>query len=78
MEPNALAMIADVLKATGPYGLVAALGWAFWRLIERKDREVKALHERLLSMAEVQTAAITKVEAALVALKEAIQELRRG
>lgn len=54
------------------------LGWAFWRLSERKDRELKALHERLLSMSEVQTAAITKVEAALVALKEAIQELRRG
>ena len=60
------------------HGLVAVLGWAFWRLSERKDRELKALHERLLSMAEVQTAAITKVEAALVALKEAIQQLRRG
>ena len=78
MEPSALTMIADVLKATGPYGLVAVLGWAFWRLSERKDRELKALHERLLSMSEVQTAAITKMEAALMALKEAISDLRRG
>ena len=78
MDPGVLTTIADVLKATGPYGLVAVLGWAFWRLSERKDRDLKALHERLLSMSEVQTAAITKVEAALVALKEAIQELRRG
>ena len=78
MDPSVLTTIADVLKATGPYGLVAVLGWAFWRLSERKDRDLKALHERLLSMSEVQTAAITKVEAALVALKEAIQELRRG
>ena len=78
MDPNAFSMIADFLKATGPYGLVAVLGWAFWRLSERKDRELKSLHERLVSMAEAQTAAITKVEAALVALKEAIVELRRG
>lgn len=78
MDPSAFSMIADFLKATGPYGLVAVLGWAFWRLSERKDRELKSLHERLVSMAEAQTAAITKVEAALVALKEAIVELRRG
>ena len=78
MDPNAFSMIADFLKATGPYGLVAVLGWAFWRLSERKDRELKSLHERLVSMAEAQTAAMTKVEAALVALKEAIVELRRG
>ena len=71
-------MIADFLRATGPYGLVAVLGWAFWRLSERKDRDLKSLHERLFSMAEAQTAAMTKVEAALVALKEAIVELRRG
>ena len=78
MDPGSVSTIAEVLMATGPYGLVAVLGWAFWRLSERKDRELKALHERLLSMAEAQTAAITKVEAALVALKEAIVELRRG
>ena len=78
MDPSAFSMIAEFLKATGPYGLVAVLGWAFWRLSERKDRELKSLHERLVSMAEAQTAAITKVEAALVALKEAIVELRRG
>ena len=78
MDPSAFSMIADFLKATGPYGLVAVLGWAFWRLSERKDRELKSLHERLVSMAEAQTAAMTKVEAALVALKEAIVELRRG
>lgn len=78
MDPSAFTMIADFLKATGPYGLVALLGWAFWRLSERKDRQLQSLHERLVSMAEAQTAAITKVEAALVALKEAIVELRRG
>jgi hypothetical protein len=64
-ESNA---IASFLKATGPYGLVSVLAWAFWRINEKKDRELKALHERMMSMAEEQTVAVTKVEAALVAL----------
>ena len=70
--------IADFLKATGPYGIVAILGWGFWRVIEKKDQEVKALHEQIVKISEAQTAAITKVESALVALREAIDELRRN
>ena len=72
MDPSAFSSIAAVLKATGPYGLVAVLGWAFWRVNEKKDRELKDLHATVVKMAEGQTSAITKVEAALVALKEAI------
>jgi len=75
LEPSNLTSIADFLKATGPYGLVAVLGWAFWRTNEKKDRELKELSQKVVSMAEAQTAAITKVEAALVALKEAISNL---
>ncbi len=78
MDPSSFSTIAEILKASGPYGLVAVLGWAFWRINEKKDRELKSLSQTVLAMAEVQTAAMTKVEAALVALKEAIQELRRG
>ena len=77
MDPTGFSTIAEILQATGPYGLVAILGWAFWRVNEKKDIELKVLHERLMTMAEQQTAAVTKVEAALVALKEAIQELKR-
>ncbi|OGR04460.1 MAG: hypothetical protein A2284_09465 [Deltaproteobacteria bacterium RIFOXYA12_FULL_61_11] len=76
--PNDFSSIAAWLQATGPYGFVAVLGWAFWRVSERKDRELKTLYERILSMAEVQTAAVVKVESALVALKEAIEELREA
>ena len=68
--------IADFLKATGPYGIVAILGWGFWRVIEKKDQEVKALYEKVAQISEAQTSAITKVEAALIALREAIDELR--
>ena len=76
MEPTAFTAFAEFLKATGPYGLVAILGWAFWRVNEKKDRELKDLHATVVKMAEGQTAAITKVEAALVALKEAIDGMR--
>lgn len=70
------ATIAEFLKATGPYGLVAVLGWAFWRVSEKKDKEVKDLYEKVAQISEAQTSAITKVESALLALREAIDELR--
>jgi hypothetical protein len=73
---NDFTSVASWLQATGPYGLVAVLGWAFWRINEKKDRELKALHERIVVLAEAQTAAVIKVEAALVALRDAIDELR--
>jgi hypothetical protein len=76
MEPTAFSAFAEVLRASGPYGLVVVLGWAFWRVNEKKDRELKDLHATVVRMAEGQTAAITKVEAALVALKEAIDGMR--
>jgi hypothetical protein len=44
---------------------------------EKKDRELKDLHSTVVKMAEGQTAAITKVEAALIPLKEAIDGMRR-
>jgi len=73
---NEFTSVAAWLQATGPYGLVAVLGWAFWRINEKKDRELKALHEKIVVLAEAQTAAVIKVEAALVALRDAIDELR--
>ena len=78
MDPSSFSTIAEFLKATGPYGLVAVLGWAFWRINEKKDRELKSLSQKVVAMAEAQTAAITKVESALVAIKEAITDLAKG
>jgi hypothetical protein len=75
MNPSGLATFAELLQATGPYGLVAVLGWAFSRINEKKDRELKALHEKIVQLAEAQTAAIVKVEAALVALRDAIKDM---
>ena len=76
MDPNAISTIAELLTATGPYGLVAILAWAFWRINEKKDRQLRALYDKVVELSEAQTAAITKMEAALVALKEAISDLR--
>jgi hypothetical protein len=64
--------LAAWLEATGPYGAVAALAWAFWRTNERKDAALRALHEAMLAMSREQTVAIMRVEAALVALREAV------
>ena len=49
MDPSSFTTIAEVLKATGPYGLVAVLGWAFWRMNSRKDQELKSLHEKIVT-----------------------------
>ncbi|MEZ4247888.1 MAG: hypothetical protein R3B99_06585 [Polyangiales bacterium] len=67
--------IAAWLQATGPYGIVAILGWAFWKINERKDAALRELYERVAEMGRTQTEAMVKVEAALVALKEAIEEM---
>ncbi|MDF1524646.1 MAG: hypothetical protein P1P87_17725, partial [Trueperaceae bacterium] len=64
--------------ASGPYGLVAILGVAYWKLSQKKDRQMQELFDRVAELSAAQTTAITKMEAALVALKEAISDLRRS
>ena len=80
MDPAGFIALAEMLKATGPYGLVAVLGWAFWRVNEKKDRELKILSQKVVAMAEAQTAAITRMESALLALKNALEHMtsRKG
>jgi hypothetical protein len=77
MESSLIPLVADVLSATGPYGFVAILSWAIWRVNERKDKELKLLTEKVITLAEAQTQAITKVESALLSLKGAIEGTRR-
>jgi hypothetical protein len=73
---NEFTSVATWLQATGPYGLVAVLGWAFWRVNEKKDAALRELYDKVAEMSRAQTEAVIKVESALVALKEAIKELR--
>jgi predicted negative regulator of RcsB-dependent stress response len=77
MDPSTLTTFTELMTASGPYGLVAILGWAFWRVNNRKDQQLTAMYTKLVEIAEAHTAAVIKVEAALVALKEAIDGMRR-
>lgn len=52
------------------------LGWAFWRVNEKKDAQLRELFDKVAEMGRAQTEAVTKVEAALVALKDAIEDIR--
>ena len=69
--------VADWLAATAPWGCLVFVSWAFWRINERKDKQLVDMHERLILIADKQTSAIVKVEAALQALKSAIEGLAR-
>jgi hypothetical protein len=73
---NEFSNIAAWLQATGPYGLVAVLGWAFWRVNEKKDAALRELYDKIAEMSRAQTEVVMKVESALVALKEAIEDMR--
>ncbi len=75
MDPSTITPIANILSATGPYGLVVVLSWAIWKVLERKDRELKSLSQKVIALAEAQTAAILKMESAMVALKKTIEDL---
>ena len=76
MDPSTISTLATILSASGPYGLVVVLSWAIWKVMERKDRELKVLSQKIVTIVEAQTAAFTKVEAALVALRSAIERLK--
>jgi hypothetical protein len=67
--------IASWLQATGPYGLVGVLGWAIWRVNEKKDAALRELYDKVAEISRAQTEAVIKVEAALVALKDAIEDM---
>ena len=71
-----LSAFAAFLKASGPYGFVVCLGYALWRINERKDAVLRELFDRIAEMGERQTEATVKMEAALVALREAIRDRR--
>jgi len=72
-----IAAIANILEATSPFGFIALLAWGFWRVNDRKDKQLTAMHERLISIAEKQTEAMAKMESALVSLRSAIEGLAR-
>lgn len=72
---NELATIASWLKATGPWGLVAALGYSLCKLSDKKDVSLRELYHEVVQLSHAQTEAVLKVETALIALKDAIEAI---
>ncbi len=73
MSGTTLATVVEILQSTGPYGIMTIVGWAFWKVNEKKDKELCAYHEKLIDMQDEQTETITRVELALTALREALK-----
>ena len=63
---------ARMLSAAGPYGLVAVLGWAYWRQSEKKDSQLKFFFDDLLQITKSQTDALLRVEVAISELRASI------
>ncbi len=76
MESTLISFFSDILNTSGPYGLVAILCWVIWRVNEKKDKDLRVLTQKVITMAEAQTAAIVKIETAIVSLKVTIQRQR--
>lgn len=76
MASVSIQTIAEVLTATGSYGLIAVLGWAFWKATTKKDRELKSLYNKLIDLSERQIEATLKVGVALESLRTAIERLK--
>jgi hypothetical protein len=72
-----ISVLAKWIEAAGPYGWVAALAWAFWRVNEKKDAALRELYEEIATLSRTQTEAVFKVEAALAALKDTLSDLVR-
>ena len=69
--------VTNMLQASGPWGLVAVLGWAFWRVQNRKDNEVKGLYERIGELCEKQISATIRMESSIKELTASILSMPR-
>lgn len=65
--------LTNLLQSSGPWGMVALFGWAFWRVQTRKDSEVKSLYERIGDLCEKQIGATMRMEQAVKDLTAALQ-----
>jgi len=77
MELSLISSIAELLTTGTSWAFCGLLAWGFWRINERKDKQLVEMHQRLIEIAAAQTAAVSKMEAALVSLRTAIEGLMR-
>lgn len=72
-----LNLIQTIIQS-GPWGLVAVLGWAFWRVIGRREAETKLFYERFIDLSEKQIASSLRMEVALTNVEKCISEKLRA
>ena len=77
MEIALISSISEMLANTAPWGFIGLISWAFWRINERKDKQLVEMHQRLITLSEAQISATVKMESALVGLRTAIEGLIR-
>ncbi len=77
MSEPSLTMLTNVLSVSSPWGILAVTLWGFWKINEKKDSQMRQMHERIVDLAQKQTEALTRVESALLALRDAISGLGR-
>lgn len=59
----------EILKASGPYGIIVALGiWAVAR-----DRQLRELYDKVLELGREQTTAQVELRASVDALKDVVR-----
>jgi len=61
--------IVQWLQATGPYGVLAIIGWLFRRVNERKEKTLQAIYETMAEQTKAQALATAKVHEELVRLR---------
>ena len=77
MEPGGLETIIRLLEAGGPFGLVAAMSWFLWAMVEKKDKAMRELYQHVLEMSEKQRDAMVKMESALTSLRDTLRDVLR-
>lgn len=69
---NSLRELTELLRTGGPYVLVVLLGFALYT----RDRQLRALYDRVIALAEQDATASAGAQAALARLSDVIGELR--
>lgn len=68
---NEFRQLVDVLMAGGPYAIVVALAFAYWR----KDQYIGQLHKQILDLSVQNVQAVTAMKEAIGGLKDALNSL---
>lgn len=65
------ASTVGILQTGGPYAIVVFLGWAYFK----KDSQLTSLYRELITLVESQATSATKMESALLSLKDVINTI---